>query len=175
MFRKKEGFTLIELLVVIAIIAILASIALISLAPAQRAGRDARRIADLRQVQSILQLYYNKCGYYPGPGAAPGTTCPDVNDATATNHVPAATPSWNETTGLADVLAETGIITSAAQLPNDPIASPSRGYSYARNADGTSYALAAQLETDNSVLRTDVDGGNVFGLNCDDPVYCVQF
>ena len=57
MLRKKEGFTLVELLVVIAIIAVLASIALLSLAPAQKAGRDARRIADLRTMQSVLQLY----------------------------------------------------------------------------------------------------------------------
>lgn len=191
MFKKKEGlvpsetksrsgFTLIELLVVIAIIAILASIALLSLGPAQKAGRDARRIADLRQMQSILQLYYNKCGYYPGSGAPVGSPCEaDANTVGGSgNNVPDTTisgqGSWNETTGLADVLAETGLLVTAASIPNDPIGSKS--YTYGRNADGSSYVLQAILETENSVLKNDIDGF-VYGVDCDDGsnAYCIQF
>ena len=55
----KRGFTLIELLVVIAIIGILASIVLASLDSARKKGRDARRIADVKQIQLALELYYD--------------------------------------------------------------------------------------------------------------------
>ena len=61
----KRGFTLIELLVVIAIIGILASIVLASLDSARKKGRDARRIADVKQIQLALELYYDANGVYP--------------------------------------------------------------------------------------------------------------
>ncbi len=56
---KQRGFTLIELLVVIAIIGLLASIILASLNSARAKGRDARRIADLKDMQTALELYYS--------------------------------------------------------------------------------------------------------------------
>src|SRR4051812_37739695 len=61
----KKGFTLIELLVVIAIIGILSSIVLASLNSARKKGRDARRIADIKQLQLALELYYDAHSNYP--------------------------------------------------------------------------------------------------------------
>lgn len=58
--KQKGGFTLIELLVVIAIIGILASVVLASLNTARQKGRDARRIADMKQVQIALELYFDE-------------------------------------------------------------------------------------------------------------------
>src|SRR3989338_2239422 len=89
---SSNGFTLIELLVVIAIIAILASIALLSLAPAQKAGRDARRIADLRNTQALLQLYYNKCGHFPVAGANLDPNCADLASVGASEIAAAPSP-----------------------------------------------------------------------------------
>ncbi|MDP3052148.1 MAG: type II secretion system protein [bacterium] len=67
MFRTKKGFTLIELLVVIAIIGILASIVLASLNTARMKSRDARRIADIKQIQIALELYFDaNSSKYPG-------------------------------------------------------------------------------------------------------------
>jgi prepilin-type N-terminal cleavage/methylation domain-containing protein len=63
--KQKQGFTLIEILIVVAIIAILASVVLVGLGPTQQQGRDARRLSDLREVQTALELYYNKNGVYP--------------------------------------------------------------------------------------------------------------
>ena len=63
--NNNKGFTLIELLVVIAIIGILATLAIVSLTTARSSSRDAKRIADLKQLQTALELYYNDYGSYP--------------------------------------------------------------------------------------------------------------
>ena len=60
-----KAFTLIELLVVIAIIGILATLAVVALSTARSSSRDAKRIADLKQLQTALEVYYNDYGSYP--------------------------------------------------------------------------------------------------------------
>jgi len=62
---RTRGFTLIELLVVIAIIGILSSVVLASLNSARQKGRDGRRVADIKQLQLALELYYDANGAYP--------------------------------------------------------------------------------------------------------------
>lgn len=61
----KKGFTLIELLIVITIIAIIAAISLTSYQKVQQNGRDAKRQADLKQVQSTLEQYFADQFFYP--------------------------------------------------------------------------------------------------------------
>lgn len=63
--KTKKGFTLIELLVVIAIIGILASVVLASLNSARQKARDARRVADIKQLQLALELYFDSNNKYP--------------------------------------------------------------------------------------------------------------
>ena len=77
---KKAGFTLIELLVVIAIIGLLASIVLVSLNNAMAKVRDARRIADLKQIQLALEMFYDQQGRYP---QSPGGACWDLCSETS--------------------------------------------------------------------------------------------
>jgi len=60
-----KGFTLIELLVVISIIGLLSSVVLTSLNSARAKARDALRIAQLKEFQSGLELFYETYGYYP--------------------------------------------------------------------------------------------------------------
>ena len=62
---KKKAFTLIELLVVIAIIGILATLAVVSLQSARARARDSKRVADVKQMQTALELYFNDNSSYP--------------------------------------------------------------------------------------------------------------
>jgi len=63
--KNKLGFTLIELLVVIAIIGLLATLSVVALNNARERARDSRRISDIRQIQTALELYYNTENSYP--------------------------------------------------------------------------------------------------------------
>lgn len=59
-----RGFTLVELLVVIAIISVLATLLLLQLGVARAKARDAKRIADVNQVRSANELYFDDNGSY---------------------------------------------------------------------------------------------------------------
>ena len=63
--RKQRGFTLIELLVVIAIIGLLSTLAVVALNNARQKSRDAKRVSDIKQIQTALELYYNDANAYP--------------------------------------------------------------------------------------------------------------
>jgi prepilin-type N-terminal cleavage/methylation domain-containing protein len=140
--NERKGFTLIEILIVVAIIAILASIVLVGLGPSQQAGRDARRLSDLREVQNGLELYYNDCGYYPGAAVAAGAACPAWTETSAWTGTPSLTTSLEGNTSL-------GITT----VPNDPTAG--KNYYYDSGNGGADYVLAAHLENlNNSVFNT---------------------
>lgn len=62
---KTGGFTLIELLVVISIIGILSAVVLASLNTAREKSRDVRRVADIKQFQLALELYFDENSAYP--------------------------------------------------------------------------------------------------------------
>lgn len=63
--KTQKGFTLIELLVVIAIIGLLSTLAVVSLNNARQKSRDAKRVSDIKQIQTALELYYNDHNGYP--------------------------------------------------------------------------------------------------------------
>lgn len=139
MIKSNKGFTLIEILIVVAIIAILASVVLVGLGPTQQAGRDARRISDLKEVQNGLELYYNKCGYYPGTGT--GGACAGTA---------VATPAYsNMSTAL------TSVNVGISSIPLDPSNAGVHVYSFATNgANATTYVLGAVLENPNNSVFT---------------------
>jgi prepilin-type N-terminal cleavage/methylation domain-containing protein len=63
--KNKKAFTLIELLVVIAIIGLLATLSVLALNNARAKSRDAKRVADIKQMQTALELYFNDKQLYP--------------------------------------------------------------------------------------------------------------
>ena len=62
---NRRAFTLVELLVVIAIIGLLSTIAVVSLGQARIKARDTKRMADLKQISTAVEFFYNDKGYLP--------------------------------------------------------------------------------------------------------------
>ncbi|MFA7662345.1 MAG: type II secretion system protein [Patescibacteria group bacterium] len=76
MKKFNKGFTLVELLVVIAIIGILATLATVSLNGAREKARDARRISDVKQMATVLEIAA------VNNSSEALTVCTDAHDAT---------------------------------------------------------------------------------------------
>jgi len=63
--KKVQAFTLIELLVVVVIIGVLATLATVAISSARARARDAKRISDLKQISTALELYMADENSYP--------------------------------------------------------------------------------------------------------------
>jgi prepilin-type N-terminal cleavage/methylation domain-containing protein len=137
-FDSKRGFTLIELLVVIAIIGILSSIVLASLNTARQKSRDARRVADIKQIQLAMQLYYDASSTYP---------------ASLTNLTPLYLPK-----------VPTDPIGQAA-YPYDQLASGASYHIGANLEDGSNQALNSDLDTASDTGNID-SGSDSDGNGC---------
>lgn len=76
MRKNEKGFTLIELLVVIAIIGLLSTLAVVALNSARQKSRDSKRVADIKQVQTALELFFadSADGYPAGSALTLGGT-----------------------------------------------------------------------------------------------------
>jgi general secretion pathway protein G len=86
--KKQKGFTLIELLVVIAIIGLLSTLAVVALNNARQKSRDAKRISDVKQIQTALELYYNDENGYPASVSSGGAITGATSGVTYMNIVP---------------------------------------------------------------------------------------
>ena len=65
---QRKGFTLVELLVAVGIIGVLASVSVVSVNSVRQKGRDAKRISEVKQMQSALEGYFSSNSTYPVEG-----------------------------------------------------------------------------------------------------------
>ncbi len=85
----RKGFTLIELLVVIVIIGIIAALTTVALNGVRGKSRDTKRVADIRQWQSALEMYKNDNNVYP-TNATSGNPLVGPNGQTYMTKIPSA-------------------------------------------------------------------------------------
>ncbi|MEK7099170.1 MAG: type II secretion system protein [Patescibacteria group bacterium] len=169
---KKAGFTLIELLVVISIISLLSSVVLTSVNSARAKARDARRLADVSQLVTALQFYYDANNAFPPtPGCVNGWCCLGHGDGGR---------CWaNNYTG--NTALDNGLAPYLPKIPDDPLNNTSRygdAYMYRVDNDalGTYATLHWGVEKSNPTTQ-DCAGGTIgnwgAGLGIGSNYYCM--
>lgn len=155
---KEKGFTLIELLVVVLVISALSGvvISMINSGGFRDKAKDAQRIADLKQIQTALELYFADNRAYPVGG-------------------------WLRVTGsdaVSNILSPTYINV----VPSDPDGGTgdnpctvleNRRYNYL-SADGSSYMLTSIMAIASSNDDAQCSDLNGWGSNCGGAVFATS-
>lgn len=152
---QSKGFTLIELLVVIAIIGLLSTLAVVALNSARQRSRDAKRVSDIRQIQTALELAFSETSNYPVEtnvvlGAADDDVLCNVNNT--------ATFAAN-TTGCGTVYM--GLV------PTNPTPSGA-AYRYNSASGSGTYWITFNLEGATGQLSSGPNCANQNGIQADD-------
>lgn len=172
-FKLKAAFTLVELLVVIAIIGLLSTLSIVALGHTRSKARDVKRLSDIKQISTGLEMYYGSHGQYP---AASGTIGSNI-------------------AGLC--LSDIGISSTCDNLiylkkiPADPLAN--HEYQYRQLSSGDDYRLSASLENSQAaypyrdvlvgpngsgsdlLAANNIDWRNPVSWNCNNITYDVDF
>ncbi len=162
---NSRGFTLIEVTVTVSIIALLSAGILFGISEGSRNARNTDRIADLRTVQSAIELYKQKYGRYPA-------RCTNANPALAggwsgqegTNYACAGgqpyiightdVSDWDRDGNTTERFSFAPEFISA--LPRDPkLRDAQSGYVYTTNSAGTVYKLMAKRTVESEPVTYD--------------------
>jgi len=167
--KKSKSFTLVELLVVIFIIGVLAALIIANVSSTRVKARDAKRKADLKSIQTAIEMYIDANGYPPGTA---GKLYKSLFLTSSNNQY-----DWQD--DWPDDL-KTALAPYIATLPKDPLHpndmtyiswddsssscktdSTGNGARYWYKHDGTTYELNALMEKDCDAVKN--DGGNTPG------------
>lgn len=140
--KSAKGFTLIELIVVIAVLSILMFGIILVINPLGQfqKARDAQRKSDLRQVQHIIEQYYNDNGSYPVISQFGGNTCLSFSNWGC----------WSDPSSVSFIFGQNNT-SYIKKLPTDPRSNDTgncselNAYGY-YSPDGTIYYLFTKLE-----------------------------
>lgn len=157
---QSKGFTLIELLVVIAIIGLLSTLAVVALNSARQRSRDAKRVSDIRQIQTALELGFSETNNYPTAAAA--ITLGDATHRVLCNVAGAATFQTSTTVDAACSTIYMGLVPSNPTPNGDDYlytsAAASGVYSLTFNLEGATGQLSAG---DNCANQNGIQAGAV--------------
>ena len=128
-----KSFTLIELLVVVAVMGLLTTLGIVALNHARAKARDVRRVADLDQFSTAMEMHFN------GHNAFPNTNGVQCLSTCEQETPPSWCPDFKE---------------FIKYIPEDPM-EPSLQNCYLINSDGENYRIAAHLEKDPDKMRND--------------------
>jgi prepilin-type N-terminal cleavage/methylation domain-containing protein len=151
--NRAVGFTLIELLVTVALVTILSGVVIAIINPGgmRAKARDGQRIADLKRVQTALELYFSDNRRYPDSAAW----------------------AWPPTGTVAPTTLTTTYIDA---VPSDPTQSGTGcgtgGYSYQSN--GTTYMMSVHMEVSSSATPSPCSSINMYSCNSAAPCYGVK-
>lgn len=135
--RQSLGFTIIELLVVVGIIGLLASTIIVALGNARLKGRDARRLEDMGQIKSGLDIYYSHGSGY------------------------AATADFNASQSSGTILACSG--ESAFKVPQDPKYNADPTFAYVYSHVGTAQSGCGSSIYPNFKVQFKIEGDTSLG------------
>jgi prepilin-type N-terminal cleavage/methylation domain-containing protein len=144
---KTSGFSLIEVLIAVSIIGILSAIIITNFSKVGGQGRDTERAADLKTLQSAIELYKFENDRYPsgcdGDAVWSGQTGSGTYECTNGQYIVGLAPEF------------------IPVLPIDPkLGITNSGYVYITNANGSEYLLVAKdtVET-NSITTNECNTG----------------
>jgi len=158
MKRSQSGFTLIELLVVIAIIGLLSTLAVVALNSARQRSRDAKRVSDIRQIQTALELGFSESNGYPVEATA--VPLGDATHKVLCNEGGTAKFRADSTTAPACTTIYMGLVPSNPT----PVASvATTNYEYT-SADGSVYSITFGLEGSTGQLQAGDNCANQNGI-----------
>ncbi len=152
-YLNKRGFTLVELLVVISIIGVLSSTVFASLSSTRAKARDARRMSDIKNIQTALELYKDTFNEYP-------RAVPSGNYVNSDKFARSIQSGGNGTSNYAWYNVKQNL-SPYISLPSDPVNNGTYLYQYDSDSGDNyqSYGLSVNFESSSNDSKESGDGG----------------